>query len=116
MCCFHFLVLSLNNCVIILIDVLGLITFSVLSGEFHPNLKKEFNSIVFGYLNNLSLCVGVVFSYQVPDVRYALTFTDAQRACEENSAQIASPAQLWAAYNDGFSSCSAGWLDDQTVR
>ncbi|XP_037537264.1 neurocan core protein [Nematolebias whitei] len=59
---------------------------------------------------------GVVFNYQVPDVRYALTFTDAQRACEENSAQIASPAQLWAAYYDGFSSCSAGWLDDQTVR
>lgn len=61
-------------------------------------------------------CVGVVFHYQVPSARYALSFTDAQRACQESSAQMATPAQLWAAYYDGFSSCAAGWLDDQTVR
>uniref|UniRef100_A0A1A8HTD8 Neurocan a n=3 Tax=Nothobranchius kuhntae TaxID=321403 RepID=A0A1A8HTD8_NOTKU len=59
---------------------------------------------------------GVVFHYQAPDTRYAFSFSDAQRACEENSAQIASPAQLWAAYHDGLASCSAGWLGDQTVR
>ncbi|XP_040911426.1 neurocan core protein-like [Toxotes jaculatrix] len=59
---------------------------------------------------------GVVFHYQAPSARYALSFADAQRACQENSAQIASPAQLWAAYYDGFTSCAAGWLDDQTVR
>ncbi|GLD58592.1 neurocan core protein-like isoform X1, partial [Lates japonicus] len=59
---------------------------------------------------------GVVFHYQAPSARYALSFTDAQRACQENSAQIATPAQLWAAYYDGFASCAAGWLDDQTVR
>uniref|UniRef100_H3DCX5 Neurocan b n=1 Tax=Tetraodon nigroviridis TaxID=99883 RepID=H3DCX5_TETNG len=59
---------------------------------------------------------GVVFHYQPPGARYALSFTDAQRACREVSAHMAAPAQLWAAYYDGFASCAAGWLDDQTVR
>ncbi|KAF7661781.1 hypothetical protein LDENG_00254430 [Lucifuga dentata] len=59
---------------------------------------------------------GVVFHYQIPGTRYALSFKDAQRICQENSAQIATPAQLWAAYYDSFASCAAGWLDDQTVR
>lgn len=59
---------------------------------------------------------GVVFHYQAPGTRYALSFSEAQQACVENSAHIASAAQLWAAYYDGFSSCAAGWLEDQTVR
>ncbi|XP_056277119.1 neurocan core protein-like [Pseudoliparis swirei] len=59
---------------------------------------------------------GVVFHYQAPSTRYALSFADAQRACQENSAEMATPAQLWAAHYDGFASCAAGWLDDQTVR
>uniref|UniRef100_A0A667WN71 Link domain-containing protein n=1 Tax=Myripristis murdjan TaxID=586833 RepID=A0A667WN71_9TELE len=59
---------------------------------------------------------GVVFHYQAPSTRYALSFADAQRACQDNLAQIATPVQLWAAYYDGFASCAAGWLEDQTVR
>ncbi|KAM9720131.1 neurocan core protein-like isoform 1-T2 [Menidia menidia] len=59
---------------------------------------------------------GVVFHYQATNARYTLSFADAQRACQENSAQVATAAQLWAAYHDGFASCSAGWLEDQTVR
>ncbi|XP_075954554.1 neurocan core protein-like [Anarhichas minor] len=59
---------------------------------------------------------GLVFHYQAPSTRYALSFADAQRACQENSAEMATPAQLWAAHYDGFASCAAGWLDDQTVR
>ncbi|XP_077413452.1 neurocan core protein-like isoform X2 [Vanacampus margaritifer] len=59
---------------------------------------------------------GVVFHYQTPSAGYALSFADAQRACQENSARVATSAQMWAAYYDGFASCAAGWLDDQTVR
>ncbi|XP_068196849.1 neurocan core protein-like [Antennarius striatus] len=59
---------------------------------------------------------GVVFHYQDPRARYAFSFADAQQACQDMSAQMATPAQLWAAYYDGFDSCAAGWLDDQTVR
>lgn len=60
--------------------------------------------------------VGVVFHYQAPSAQYALSFADAQRACQDMSAQMATAAQLWAAHYDGFVSCAAGWLDDQTVR
>ncbi|KAM8849460.1 neurocan core protein-like isoform 2-T2 [Spinachia spinachia] len=59
---------------------------------------------------------GVVFHYQATSTRYALSFADAQRACQENSAEMATPAQLWAAQRGGLASCAAGWLDDQTVR
>lgn len=59
---------------------------------------------------------GVVFHYQSPGARYSLSFSDAQRACQDNSAQIATPTQLWAAFRDGYASCAAGWLSDQTVR
>ncbi|KAM4605289.1 neurocan core protein-like [Polymixia lowei] len=59
---------------------------------------------------------GVVFHYQTPSARYALSLADARRACQENSAQIATPAQLWAAFHDGLASCAAGWLADQTAR
>ncbi|XP_064787074.1 neurocan core protein-like isoform X3 [Oncorhynchus masou masou] len=59
---------------------------------------------------------GVVFHYWSPSDRYALSFDDAKRACQENSALIATPNQLWAAFHDGYSNCAAGWLSDQTVR
>ncbi|XP_061878722.1 neurocan core protein-like isoform X2 [Entelurus aequoreus] len=59
---------------------------------------------------------GVVFHYQAQSTRYTLSFADAQRVCQENSAQVATSAQMWAAFYDGFASCAAGWLDDQTVR
>ncbi|XP_055739997.1 neurocan core protein-like isoform X2 [Salvelinus fontinalis] len=59
---------------------------------------------------------GVVFHYRSPSDRYALSFDDAQRACQENSALIATPTQLWAVFYNGYANCAAGWLSDQTVR
>ncbi|XP_023653723.2 neurocan core protein-like isoform X2 [Paramormyrops kingsleyae] len=59
---------------------------------------------------------GVVFHYQAANEHRGMSFGHAQRACQDNSALVATPAQLLAAFQDGFESCQAGWLADQTAR
>uniref|UniRef100_A0A8D1BRH9 Hyaluronan and proteoglycan link protein 3 n=1 Tax=Sus scrofa TaxID=9823 RepID=A0A8D1BRH9_PIG len=59
---------------------------------------------------------GVVFPYQHPRGRYQFNFHEAQRACEEQDAVVASFEQLFRAWEEGLDWCNAGWLQDASVQ
>ncbi|XP_033107759.1 hyaluronan and proteoglycan link protein 1-like [Anneissia japonica] len=57
---------------------------------------------------------GAVF--HVANGRYTYNFEDAKKACKDHGAQIATLAQLQAAWSAGLDVCKAGWLADGSVR
>ncbi|XP_062393711.1 hyaluronan and proteoglycan link protein 2 [Sardina pilchardus] len=59
---------------------------------------------------------GVVFPYQSRNGRYKFTFSQAQAACKEQDAILATHKQLYKAWTDGLDWCNAGWLSDGTVN
>ncbi|XP_057196596.1 hyaluronan and proteoglycan link protein 2 isoform X2 [Triplophysa rosa] len=59
---------------------------------------------------------GVVFPYQSQRGRYRFTFFNAQEACAEQDATLATHKQLYRAWTEGLDWCNAGWLNDGTVH
>ncbi|XP_054916538.1 hyaluronan and proteoglycan link protein 1-like [Poeciliopsis prolifica] len=59
---------------------------------------------------------GVVFPYFPRLGRYNLNFYDAERACRDQDAVVASFDQLYEAWRGGMDWCNAGWLSDGSVQ
>lgn len=62
------------------------------------------------------ICAGVVFPYYSWKGRYHLNFFEAQQACQDQDATLATFEQLFAAWEEGLDWCNAGWLADSTVQ
>lgn len=60
--------------------------------------------------------LGVVFPYQPRKGRYQLNFHEAQQACQEQDAVVATFEQLFRAWEEGLDWCNAGWLQDASVQ
>ncbi|NXR52397.1 PGCB protein, partial [Hippolais icterina] len=56
---------------------------------------------------------GEIFLETAPD---RFTLEEAARRCRALGAELASPGQLYAAWNAGLDACSPGWLADGSVR
>ncbi|XP_062873866.1 hyaluronan and proteoglycan link protein 1-like [Trichomycterus rosablanca] len=60
--------------------------------------------------------IGVVFPYSPRLGHYNMNFHDAEAACSEQEAVVASSEQLHQAWKGGLDWCHAGWLSDGTVQ
>lgn len=58
----------------------------------------------------------MVFPYQTRKGRYQLNFHEAQQACLEQDAVVATFEQLFRAWEEGLDWCNAGWLQDASVQ
>uniref|UniRef100_A0A667G055 Hyaluronan and proteoglycan link protein 3 n=1 Tax=Lynx canadensis TaxID=61383 RepID=A0A667G055_LYNCA len=89
-------------------------------GDLRPEDYGRYRcEVIDGWRTRAPLCPpspGVVFPYQHPQGRYLLNFREAQRACEEQDAVVASFEQLFRAWEEGLDWCNAGWLQDASVQ
>ncbi|KAH1179811.1 hypothetical protein KIL84_005861 [Mauremys mutica] len=65
---------------------------------------------VYCYVEDLH---GELFLRTAPD---KFTLEEAKAHCEALGEEIATPGQLYAAWNEGLDQCSSGWLADGSVR
>ncbi|XP_072769156.1 brevican core protein [Nerophis lumbriciformis] len=65
---------------------------------------------VYCYVGDIT---GEVFHGSAPE---HFTFWEAKAHCLREEAELASPAQLYAAWNDGLNRSGSGWLKDRSVR
>uniref|UniRef100_A0A8C0IYN6 Brevican core protein n=1 Tax=Chelonoidis abingdonii TaxID=106734 RepID=A0A8C0IYN6_CHEAB len=65
---------------------------------------------VYCYVEDLH---GELFLRTAPD---KFTLEEARAHCEALGEEIATPGQLYAAWNEGLDQCSSGWLADGSVR
>ncbi|XP_066503712.1 hyaluronan and proteoglycan link protein 4 [Hoplias malabaricus] len=59
---------------------------------------------------------GVVFPYYTRLGRYKLNYHEAEDACKQQDAILASHSQLHKAWLEGLDWCNAGWLEDGSVQ
>ncbi|XP_061771403.1 brevican core protein [Nerophis ophidion] len=76
------------------------------SGTLDP--EQRFG--VYCYVGDIA---GDVFHGSAPE---HFTFLEARAHCLREGAELASPAQLYAAWNEGLNQSGSGWLKDRSVR
>ncbi|XP_030043772.1 brevican core protein [Microcaecilia unicolor] len=75
-------------------------------GVVDPEEKYD----VYCYVEDLN---GEVFLGSVPS---KFTLAEAKEYCKREGADLATPGQLYAAWNEGLDHCNPGWLSDGSVR
>ncbi|KAJ3603509.1 hypothetical protein NHX12_028254 [Muraenolepis orangiensis] len=89
------------------------------SGRYRCEVDKGMEDVVYEVslqVEEAGLLNGVVFPYSPRLGRYNLNFHDAEQACVDQDAVVASFDQLFQAWRGGFDWCNAGWLIDGTVQ
>ncbi|XP_048450921.1 hyaluronan and proteoglycan link protein 1 [Rhincodon typus] len=93
------------------------ITITDLTLEDYGNYKCEIIEGLDDVTGTVLLDLqGVVFPYFPRLGRYNLNFAEAQKACEDQDAIVASFEQLYDAWRAGMDWCNAGWLSDGSVQ
>ncbi|XP_054632607.1 hyaluronan and proteoglycan link protein 3 [Dunckerocampus dactyliophorus] len=94
---------------------------SLVINELRLNDTGRYRCEVIDGLEDESITVelelrGVVFPYFSDKGRYQFNFLEAQRACQDQDAALATFEQLFTAWDEGLDWCNAGWLADGTVQ